>query len=134
MKKKKYLAFFLVAVSLMLLFTACNKGKYGEDTKTKSEEITRSLVQVLAEGDYAKAADDFPYTTRAKEEMDAQNLKILWEGLSEGKGEFREIAGLEDDSWDKELKITLVCSFEKGTAELVLAFDRTVKIKSIYTG
>ena len=48
MKKKKYLAFFLVAVSLMLLFTACNKGKYGEDTKTKSEEITRSLVQVLA--------------------------------------------------------------------------------------
>ena len=54
MKKKKYLAFFLVAVSLMLLFTACNKGKYGEDTKTKSEEITRSLVQALAEGDYAK--------------------------------------------------------------------------------
>ena len=74
------------------------------------------------------------YTTRAKEEMDAQNLKILWEGLSEGKGEFREIAGLEDDSWDKELKITVVCSFEKGTAELVVAFDRTVKIKSIYTG
>lgn len=134
MKKKKYLALFLIAVSAMLLFTSCNKGKYGEDTKMKSEEITRSLVQALAEGDYAKAADDFSYTTKAKEEINAQSLETLWEGLSEGKGNFREVSGLEDDNWDKELKITVMCSFEKGTAELVVAFDRTVKIKSIYPG
>ena len=100
----------------------------------KSEEITRSLVQALAEGDYAKAADDFSYTTKAKEEINAQSLETLWEGLSEGKGNFREVSGLEDDNWDKELKITVMCSFEKGTAELVVAFDRTVKIKSIYPG
>ncbi|WP_195538850.1 DUF3887 domain-containing protein [Eubacterium maltosivorans] len=134
MKKKKYLALFLVAIWVALLFTGCNKGKYGEDTKVKSEEITHSLVQALAEGAYEKAADDFLYTTKAKEEMDAQSLERLWEKLSDGKGDFREIAGLEDDNWDKELKITVTCSFEKGTAELVVAFDRTVKIKSIYPG
>ncbi|WP_195267026.1 DUF3887 domain-containing protein [Eubacterium sp. 1001713B170207_170306_E7] len=134
MKKKKYLALFLVALSVMLLFTGCNKGKYGEDTKTKSEEIARSLVQTLAEGDYVRAAYDFPYTTKAKEELNAQSLETLWKGLSGEKGNFIEIVGLENDNWDKELRITVDCSFEKGTAKLVMEFDRTVKIKSIYPG
>lgn len=134
MKKKKYLVFFMIAASMLLLFTGCNKGKYGEDTKRKSEETACSLVQTLAEGDYLKAASDFPYTARAEKEMDAQSLESIWMTMSEGKGNFKEIKALEDDNWDKEMRITAECVFEKGTADLVLEFDRTVKIKAVYPG
>lgn len=130
-KQKRILMGLLIIVTITSLMVGCNKGKYGDDTKIKSQEIATSLVQEIMIQNYQNALNNYPYTSGAKKEINEQKLIEIWNQASEAKGSFKEIDGFNNDNWDKALSITVHCIFEKGTTNIKVDFDRTVKIKNI---
>lgn len=123
---KKILALTLCAIMCMTLFSACSQKS------NSAEDIARDYVTKISEGSYSEAMNYLSDEYKSKTSEEKQ--KKLFDSLVSECGSFFKVSSTKiTDKDDGSKLVSVMCSFEKTTANYEISFNSDNKITKIET-
>jgi dienelactone hydrolase len=120
----------LLAGLFWLGAAAWTPGTAADPKPADIQARAKSLVALLAKGDYANAGKDFDKTM--KKVLPPKELEKLWKGLMEKYGALKKQQGVRTERGEKYEFVFVSCTFEKGPLDVKVVFTKDGEITGMF--
>ncbi|WP_075938036.1 alpha/beta fold hydrolase [Halosegnis longus] len=100
-------------------------------TDAALRDRTRAYVELLVDGEYTVAIEEYEYTDAVTEQLDAATLESIWTTQTDGLGEYVDVATVESASQQEFLITDAVVRFTGGRVVVRLVYDDAGRIAGI---
>lgn len=121
---------FLTALLLLSgILAGCGGGTGGSGTEELAAKAER-LVESMAAGEYAAAAEDFDSVMT--DALPPEKLREAWESLILQNGEFKALAGVRSDKAGQYDVVFVTCEFEGADQDVKVVFNDEKQVSGLF--
>jgi len=127
MRMKVYSTLILLCILFFSFSGAMAQTNASED---ECVELSKKVLNHLVAGEYEEASSHFDEQVKAS--LNTEQLKQVWEGLTQRIGAFQESKGITTEEAQGYLVVTNDLEFEKSTIGLRLAYNENNQVSGFF--
>ena len=114
----------------IMFFSFCSAMAQTSASEDKCVELSKKVLNHLVAGEYEEVSSHFD--EQAKASLNTEQLKQVWEGLTQRIGAFQASKGISTEEDGGYLVVTNNLEFEKSTIGLRLAYNDSHQVSRFF--